>query len=141
MLLFLLEQLIRVYSDSAATSPAEELSAEIKIICEYMESHYAENMTLNQLKELSGLGKFRLLRLFTKEKGISPYRYLETIRINQAKRLLEQGVLPVEVAFKTGFSDQSHFTNFFKKLIGLTPKQYRSIFKPSEAKTALEILG
>jgi len=36
----------------------------------------------------------------------------------------------MEVAFQTGFSDQSHFSNFFKKLIGLTPKQYMKIFEP-----------
>ncbi|MNP58738.1 HTH-type transcriptional activator RhaS [compost metagenome] len=105
-----------------------------------MESHYAENITLNHLIELTGLSKFRLLRLFTKEKCISPYRYLETIRINQAKRLLEHGILPVEVAFQTGFSDQSHFTNFFKKLIGLTPKQYMGIFKQTRQIRTEEIL-
>lgn len=140
LLLFLMEQLLRDYSATASPSHAEELSAEIKIICEYMESHYAENITLNHLIELTGLSKFRLLRLFTKEKGISPYRYLETIRINQAKRLLEHGILPVEVAFQTGFSDQSHFTNFFKKLIGLTPKQYMGIFKQTRQIRTEEIL-
>ncbi|WP_410768559.1 AraC family ligand binding domain-containing protein [Fontibacillus sp. BL9] len=139
LLMFLLEQLLRDYSDVATLSPAEELSTEIKAVCEFIESRYAENITLTQLNELTGLSKFRLLRLFTKQKGISPYRYLETVRINQAKRLLEQGVLPVEVAFQTGFSDQSHFTNFFKKLIGLTPKQYRCIFKPSGPNPAAEI--
>ena len=36
--------------------------------------------------------------------------------------------MPINVAIKTGFTDQSHFTNFFKKLIGLTPKQYMNIF-------------
>ncbi|MNP71101.1 Bifunctional transcriptional activator/DNA repair enzyme AdaA [compost metagenome] len=87
-----------------------------------------EIISLNELADLTEMSKYHLLRLFTRQKGISPYRYLETIRINQAKRLLEQGLLPIEVAAQTGFSDQSHFTNFFKKLIGLTPKQYRRIF-------------
>jgi AraC-like DNA-binding protein len=41
---------------------------------------------------------------------------------------LKKGVPPLEVAYSTGFGDQSHFTNFFKKLIGLTPKQYMRIF-------------
>jgi len=55
--------------------------------------------------------------------------YLETIRIDKAKKMLEHGVLPIDVAFKTGFTDQSHFSNLFKKFIGLTPKQYMNIFK------------
>lgn len=69
-----------------------------------------------------------MLRLFAKEKGITPYGYLEMVRINRAKALLESGESPAEAALKTGFSDQSHFTNFFKKFIGLTPKQYGKIF-------------
>ena len=50
------------------------------------------------------------------------------MRVNEAKKLLEQGVEPVEAAVRTGFADQSHFTNFFKGFIGLTPGQYREIF-------------
>ncbi|MEK3737209.1 MULTISPECIES: AraC family ligand binding domain-containing protein [Paenibacillus] len=127
LFLFLLEQLLREYMETETPYPQEPTS-EIKIICDYIELHYAQNITLNQLSELSGLSKYHLLRLFTRQKGISPYRYLETIRINHAKKLLEQGILPIEVASLTGFSDQSHFTNFFKRLIGLTPKQYMRIF-------------
>lgn len=77
---------------------------------------------------LTGISKYHLLRSFTKQKGISPYSYLETIRISEAKQLLENGYSPLEVALQTGFTDQSHFSNFFKKFIGLTPKQYMKIF-------------
>jgi AraC-like DNA-binding protein len=51
-----------------------------------------------------------------------------TIRIGKAKELLEQGVSPIDAALRTGFADQSHFSNFFKKYIGLTPRQYMRIF-------------
>jgi len=88
-----------------------------------------KNITLNELSALTGLSKYYLLRSFTKQKGISPYSYLETIRISKAKKFLEQGIAPIDVALQTGFTDQSHFTNFFKKLIGLTPKQYMNIFR------------
>lgn len=128
LFLFLLEQLLNEYTDADFPPPAQELTFEIMTICEYMESHYTESITLNQLSGLVGLSKYHLLRLFTRQKGISPYCYLETLRINHAKRLLGQGIPPMEVAGQTGFSDQSHFTNFFKKLIGLTPKQYMRIF-------------
>ncbi|QWU13838.1 AraC-type DNA-binding protein [Paenibacillus sophorae] len=128
LFLLLLEQLLREYSDVSAPGPSQEITSEIKIICEYIESHFAQSITLNHLSKLTGLSKYHLLRSFTRQKGISPYSYLATIRINHAKRLLEQGVPPIDVAIQTGFSDQSHFTNFFKKLIGLTPKQYARIF-------------
>jgi AraC-like DNA-binding protein len=127
-LLLLLDQLLKDYADMEPPKAEQNVTLEIRQLCEYMDAHYMKNISLNELSGLSGISKYHLLRLFTRQKGISPYRYLETIRINQAKRLLEHGVLPIDVAAQTSFSDQSHFTNFFKKLIGLTPKQYLRIF-------------
>jgi AraC-like DNA-binding protein/mannose-6-phosphate isomerase-like protein (cupin superfamily) len=125
---FLLEQLIKEHSAEESGSQFPQESREIGIICEHLENNYMKNITLDELSELTGLSKYYLLRSFTKQKGISPYRYLETIRIDRAKKLLEKGVLPIEAALQTGFTDQSHFSNFFKKFIGLTPKQYMNIF-------------
>ncbi|MDD4751171.1 MAG: AraC family transcriptional regulator, partial [Synergistaceae bacterium] len=125
---FLLEQLIEEFSEKGIEQSGPEENRETKIICNYLEKNYMKNITLDELSGLTGLSKYYLLRSFTKQKGISPYRYLETIRIDRAKKLLEQGVLPIEAALQTGFADQSHFSNFFKKFIGLTPKQYMNIF-------------
>lgn len=126
---FLLEQLFEEYTEQDISSPKSEQNTEVKAICEFLEANYMNNITLDDLINLTGLSKYYLLRSFTKQKGISPYSYLETIRIDKAKKFLEQGVLPIDVALKTGFADQSHFSNFFKKFIGLTPKQYMNIFK------------
>ena len=128
LFLFIIEQLIAEYSDVVASVDVQQPKAEIKIVCDFFENNYMKNIALNDLSTLTGLSKYYLLRSFTKEKGISPYSYLETIRIGKAKKFLEQGIQPIDVALKTGFTDQSHFTNFFKKLIGLTPKQYMNIF-------------
>ena len=126
---FLLEQLIEEYSEEEVAPSDSEENREIRIICDFLEKNYMENITLDELSGLTGLSKYYLLRSFTKQKSISPYRYLETIRIDRAKKLLERGVLPIDAALQTGFTDQSHFSNFFKKFIGLTPKQYMNIFK------------
>ncbi|AIQ65496.1 AraC family transcriptional regulator [Paenibacillus stellifer] len=126
---FLLEQLVEEYTEQAVPAGNTEQSMEARAICDFLENHYMENITLNDLCKLTGLSKYYLLRSFTKQKGISPYSYLETIRIDKAKKMLEQGILPIDVALQTGFTDQSHFSNFFKKFIGLTPKQYMNIFK------------
>lgn len=126
---FLLEQLMREASDTAPNSPPEEPTAEMKAVCDYLEQNYADTITLEQLSSVTGLSKYHMLHCFTRQKGISPYCYLETVRVGKAKQLLEQGEAPADVAFMTGFHDQSHFTNYFKKLIGLTPKQYSLIFK------------
>ena len=87
---------------------------------------------LDQICHLEGLSKSTLLRAFTKSKGVTPYSYLQNIRIGEAKKLLEQGLTPVEAALQTGFSDQSHFTNYFNRYIGLAPGVYREIFLMKE---------
>lgn len=134
LFIYLLDELIQAYSDLTILPYSTEGSYEIKTICSYLEANYMKTITLNELSTLVGWSKYHLLRSFTKERGISPYSYLVSIRINQAKELLEQKIKPIEVAFLTGFSDQSHLTKFFKGLVGLTPKQYMSIYDHEEEK-------
>lgn len=132
LLLLTMEQMIQEYGKPFDNSVAG-FSAEIEKACAYMKQNYATNISLNQLCGLTALSKATLIRSFAKAKGMSPYRFLENIRLSEAKKLLEQGALPIDAACNTGFSDQSHFTNFFKDYIGLTPKQYRDIFQSNRA--------
>ena len=107
---------------------------EIEKACGYIREHFDQRLSLEQICRQAGLSKSTLLRAFTKEKGITPYRYLETVRISEAKKLLGQGAEPLEAALRTGFSDQSHFTNYFNRFIGLAPGVYRDIFFGKSAK-------
>ena len=110
-------------------APAQGESAQgVDRVCAWLEQHFDQHVTLDQLSALAGWDKYRLIRAFTKERGITPYSYLVTLRVDRAKKLLERGCSPLDAALETGFSDQSHFTNSFKKLIGLTPGQYGAIF-------------
>lgn len=126
-LLLLLAMLIRRYGQPFEEC-LPECSAEIEGVCAFMEQHYTEPISLDQICRCAGLSKSTLLRAFTKEKGVTPHSYLENIRIGEAKKLLEQGASPLEAAMQTGFYDQSHFTNYFNRFIGLTPGRYREIF-------------
>lgn len=126
-LLFLISALIQKYGQPFENC-IPECPLEIEKACEFMRQHFSERIYLDQICCYTGLSKSTLLRAFTKSKGITPYRYLETIRINEAKLLLEKGVLPIDAAMQTGFSDQSHFTNYFSSFIGLAPGVYREIF-------------
>lgn len=127
-LFFLLEQLLQECSCNLADTGVEQPHAALQALCLYMQQNYMQNITLDELATLSKFSKSYLLRFFTKQIGVSPYRYLQNIRLNQAKKLLEKNIAPLEVAMATGFADQSHFTNYFKEFIGLTPKQYQKIF-------------
>lgn len=126
-LLFLIASLIQNYGQPFE-SCVPECRQEIEKACDFIWQHFHEQIYLDQICRYAGLSKSTLLRAFTKSKGITPYRYLETVRINEAKKLLGKGMPPIEAAMQTGFSDQSHFTNYFSSFIGLAPGVYREIF-------------
>lgn len=136
-LLLLMTLLIRRYG-KPFESCIPECRSEIENACIFMEQHFAERLSLEQICRHVGLSKSTLLRSFTRSKGVTPYSYLENIRISEAKKLLEQGIPPVEAAMKTGFSDQSHFTNYFSRFIGLSPGVYRDMFSDKEMPTENE---
>lgn len=133
-ILLLLSALIQNYS-RPFIGALPECRKEIEKACTFMEEHYGEPIDLNRICHHVGLSKSTLIRAFTKEKGMTPYRYFENIRIGEAQKLLSQGTSPVEAAGRTGFSDQSHFTNSFGRFIGLTPGAYRDIFCSRQKKT------
>lgn len=125
-LFFFMSTLIAKYSQSFEEC-LPKCKEEVERASDFINRHYTESISLEQICQYARLSTSTLLRAFTKSKGITPYRYLINVRINNAKRLLEQGVLPVDAAFKTGFSDQSHFTNYFTTFIGISPGAYRNI--------------
>lgn len=124
----LMEQFIRECSDNTMKPKSPVPGDKLATVCTFLEKNSHLTISLDQLGELADMSKYHLLHSFTQHMGISPYSYLQTVRIGKAKKLLEAGVSPIQVAMETGFSDQSHFTNTFKKLIGLTPRQYMKIF-------------
>ena len=126
-LLLLISMLIQRYGQPFENC-IPECRDEIEKACRFMEQHFSDRIYLDQICRYAGLSKSTLLRAFTKSKGVTPYSYLENIRIGEAKKLLEQGLPPIEAALQTGFSDQSHFTNYFNRFIGLAPGVYREIF-------------
>lgn len=126
-LLLLISLLIQKYGQPFDRC-VPECRDEIEKACAFMERHYSEHIDLEQLCRCAGLSRSTLLRAFAGSKGVTPYSYLESVRIGRARLLLEQGVPPVEAALQTGFSDQSHFTNCFSRFIGLAPGAYRDIF-------------
>lgn len=130
-LLLLISMLIGECADQSG-SAAADCGGEIKRVCEYMKRNYMNRITLEQLCQCAGLSKSTLLRAFTREMGITPYGYLENVRICEAKRLLESGSAPAEAALLTGFYDQSHFTTYFTRFIGLPPKEYQSRIKSTK---------
>lgn len=135
--LFMLNALLQKYAKAFAAS-VPDCRQEVERACAFMERHFAERISLEQICREAGLSKSALLRAFAKAKGLTPYRYLESVRIGEAKKLLCQGITPLQAAMRTGFADQSHFTNYFRSFTGLTPGAYREIFAQQAAKEEKE---
>lgn len=131
LLLLLISLLIDQYGQPFSRC-IPECREEIERTCNFMLEHFEEHITLDELCRCSGLSKSTLLRAFARSKGVTPYKYLQAVRIDRAKKLLEQGVSSVETAISTGFADQSHFSKYFNQFIGLSPAAYRAVFKGEE---------
>ncbi|MBD2027827.1 helix-turn-helix domain-containing protein [Leptolyngbya sp. FACHB-711] len=85
-------------------------------------------MSLEQLAELTHLNRSYLIRVFSKAVGMPPYTYLTQVRVEKAKELLRQGMSAAETAIAVGMADQSHLNRHFKRIVGVTPGQYRHIY-------------
>jgi len=85
-----------------------------------------EQVSLAELAALAGVSRFKLLRSFAREMGITPHAYLLQHRVQTAQRLLAAGRTPVQAAMQAGFADQSHLTRAFLRYTGVTPARYRA---------------
>jgi transcriptional regulator GlxA family with amidase domain len=105
--------------------------------CEnWLAEHYTEGGAVHKVVELSDVPERTIKRRFKIATGSSLIGYLQNLRVEEAKRLLEAGELPVdEISFAVGYEDPSFFRRLFKRLTGLTPSQYRRMFKPVLAAT------
>ena len=125
LLLQALARLITQHSNPRVTvkSVGREVPA-VKTACEYIESHFAEDVSLSKLATLVSLSPYYFARAFEKEVGLPPHAYLENVRIRKAREFLDRGDTVVSVALAAGYVDQSHFTHRFKRFLGITPGQY-----------------
>jgi AraC-like DNA-binding protein len=85
-----------------------------------------ESVSLAELAALSGVSRFKLLRSFAREVGITPHAYLVQKRVRAARRLLASGQSAAQAAIQAGFADQSHMTRTFMRQLGFTPSRYRA---------------
>ena len=97
----------------------------VQRVRDYLHAHLSSPVTLDDLGELAGLHPHYLSRVFRRDVGLPPYRYLTQVRVHEAARRLADGDDIAAVALATGFSDQPHLTRHFKRLIGVTPGEYR----------------
>ncbi len=93
---------------------------------EKLDSMPAATITLEDLAEESGLGRFRLVRDFARVTGLTPHAYLLQRRTELARRLIATGAPLADAAAQAGFADQSHMTRNFTRRYGYTPGAYHA---------------
>ncbi len=125
MLVCLLTSLVKSYADIRFSEiPVGKEYKAIEMAKEYIHANWSKRVTLSELAQIIGLSRYYFLRLFSHVIGMPPHAYLESVRFIHAKQLIKVGLPLNDISYATGFSDQSHFTNRFKKYLGVTPGQY-----------------
>ena len=103
--------------------------------CErWLEEHFRDHDALGRAVARANIPERTLKRRFKSATGRSLIEYLQNLRIEEAKRLLETGAMPVDaISDAVGYADASFFRRLFKRLTGLTPSRYRRMFQPLAA--------
>ncbi len=97
-----------------------------KRIEEYLNTHYGNNITIDDLAQMAGYSSYHFARMFKESFALPPHKYLGQVRIERAKDMLRSTDLPIaEIALSCGYSSQAHFTSNFKKAVGVTPRLFR----------------
>ena len=121
--------LLRHYSTltKPITSPSSRFTrTQLQQAIDYIHAHLNRDLSLAELASVVNISPTYFASLFKKVMGISPHQYVIQQRVEQAKVMLMKTDLAIaDIALQVGFSSQSHLTQQFKRLTGMTPKQVR----------------
>jgi AraC family transcriptional regulator len=129
--LTLAARLLRKHCDSGACGPLESSAhkldrGRLRRVLEYIAVNIRNDIKLVELALIAGYSPFHFARTFTLAMGISPYRYISRVRIENAMAELAAGKLPLaHIALNAQFSSQASFTRAFHRATGLSPMEYR----------------
>ena len=121
--------LVRRYSVRAPREPKYKggmPAVRLNRVLDFMQQNYGRETRLWELAQLAEMSPHYFCELFKKSTGLSPHQYSIRCRIDRAKIYLRSRQFAIrQVAKSTGFADQSHFTKVFRRIVGVTPTQFR----------------
>ena len=107
----------------------DEGSVVLRRVIEYIHANLHRSITVEELAELAHFHPNYFVRFFKEKLGIPPMKYINNIKIEMAKSLLETTDMPVHKVMQSiGFSDYSHFSKYFKTYSGYSPKMFRRYY-------------
>ena len=125
----LLVHLIQQYSTTKPVLPEYKggLSRyNLQLVIDYIRAHIDRDLGLQELANIVGMSPRYFSKLFKQSAGLTPHKYVIRTRVDRAKELLLEGKLSIaDIAQTVGFAHQSHLNLHFKRLVGVTPKQFR----------------
>ena len=99
----------------------------------YIDEHFTEKITLDDLSERFYINKFYLTRIFKEQYGVSINTYIGQLRITKAKQLLRFTEYTLEdIGLQCGIGELNYFSRMFKKVEGMAPSRYRHIWKENK---------
>ncbi|MCY1303070.1 HTH-type transcriptional activator RhaS [compost metagenome] len=123
-LLALLELVFVRHGGLCPTASASRDGGVTARLRDYLEAHFREAVSLDELAVLLQRHPRHLIEAFRNAYGIPPHTYLLQRRVREAKRLLVAGEKPLDVALALGFYDQAHFSGTFRRFTGVTPSRF-----------------
>ena len=109
-----------------ALYPHDDLTEQIIDAKVYIDKHFSEHINLDKIANKALISKFHFIRLFRKYYGRTPNQYLQQVRIEKAKNLLQKGNSMDEVCNAIGFASKTSFIALFKKKTGKTPMVFQN---------------
>lgn len=112
--------------------PTKRCDERINFVLHYLHTHFAEPINIDELAQQTHLNKFYLCHLFHTQTGMTVMQYLKETRLSFARKMLLHTTDSVtRIAQDCGFGSTSHFCTFFRKIEGVSPREYRSLHQTS----------
>lgn len=91
---------------------------------DFLAADIERNTRIEDLARSLGMSRYHFIRIFSAAYGVTPHAYRNILRVQNAKKLLKNGVAQAECAYSCGFADQSHLHRHFHRQVGFPPAQY-----------------
>jgi Transcriptional regulator containing an amidase domain and an AraC-type DNA-binding HTH domain len=128
----LLTHLLQTYSSVQWKLPAVTgglAPSVLRNVLAYVDANLSQPLTLADLAAEAALSEYHFARMFRQSTGLAPHQYVMQRRMDSARQLVQHSALPLtEIALACGFSSASHFSNRFKRVVGMTPSQLRTSY-------------
>ena len=121
---------VKNYSKEQSSGLVENVSGftskEIEKAFYYIDKNMSESVKIENLAEEFGISKFNFIKRFKSSTNVTPHQFIIRKKLERSKNLLKEGSLSLtDITYMLNFSDQSHFSNSFKKMYGMTPREFR----------------